>query len=96
VYKKKNVIKYEIGKTVDFNWEKGTEHLTSKIESFNEEKQSYLIRVGEILYVGVKECDIVNEAADFKHKLIEKKIEIANAALKMINAQWGNGSNPSR
>ena len=94
-------MKYEIGKTVDFNWEiwdyycntdlqyEGTERLTGKIESYDEEKQSYSIRVGEILYEGVKEYDIINKAAEFKHKLIEKKIEIANAALKMRDAQWG-------
>jgi hypothetical protein len=75
VYKKENVMKYEIGKIVDFNWEiweyycntdlryEGTERLTGKIESYDEERQFYSIRVGEILYQGVKEHDIINKAA---------------------------------
>lgn len=89
-----NIMKYEIGKTVDFKleiWDYycNTERLTGKIESYNEEKQTYSIRVGEILYKGVKECDIVNKAAEFKHNLIDKKIEIADVALKMRDAQWG-------
>jgi hypothetical protein len=69
-------MKYEIGKTVDFNWEiweyysntdlqyEGTERLSGKIESYDEEKNTYSIRVGEILYEGVKECDIVNKLID--------------------------------
>lgn len=66
-------MKYKIGETVDFNWEiwdyyyntdlqyEGTERLTGKIESYNEGEKTYSIRVGEILYEGVKECDIVNK-----------------------------------
>ena len=94
-------MKYEIGKTVDFNWEiwdyncntdlqyEGTERLTGKIESYDEEKQSYSIRVGEHLYQGVKEHEIINKAAEFKHNLTEMKIKIANAALKMRDALFG-------
>ena len=94
-------MKYEIGKTVDFNWEiwdyycntdlqyEGTERLTGKIESYDEEKQSYSIRVGEHLYQGVKEHEIINKAAEFKHNLTDMKIKIANAALKMRDALWG-------
>ena len=94
-------MKYEIGKTVDFNWEiwdyycntdlqyEGTERLTGKIESYDEEKQSYSIRVGEHLYQGVKEHEIINKAAEFKHNLTDMKIKIANAALKMRDALFG-------
>ena len=91
-------MKYEIGKTVDFNWEiweyycntdlqyEGTERLTGKIESYDEEKNSYSIRVGDVLYQGVKEHEIINKAAEFKHNLTDMKIKIANAALKMRDA----------
>lgn len=94
-------MKYEIGKTVDFNWEiweyycntdlqyEGTERLTGKIESYDEEKQSYSIRIGEHSYQGVKEHEIINKAAEFKHNLIDKKIEIADIALKMRDALCG-------
>lgn len=90
-------MKYEIGKTVDFNWEyycntdlqyEGTERLTGKIESYNEETGNYSIDVNGTLYT-VKEDEIIDNAAEFKHKLIDKKIEIANAALKMRDALWG-------
>ena len=93
-------MKYEIGKTVDFNWEiweyycntdlqyEGTERLTGKIESYNEETRNYSIDVNGTLYT-VKEDEIIDNAAEFKHKLIDKKIEIANAALKMRDALWG-------
>ena len=99
--KKENVMKYEIGKTVDFNWEiweyycntdlqyEGTERFTGKIESYDEEKNSYSIRVGDILYQGVKEHEIINKAAEFKHNLTDMKIKIANAALKMRDALFG-------
>lgn len=87
-------MKYEIGKTVDFNWEiweyyyntdlqyEGTERLTGKIESYDEEKNSYSIRVGDILYQGVKEHEIINKAAEFKHNLTDMKIKIADVVLK--------------
>ena len=93
-------MKYEIGKTVDFNWEiweyycntdlqyEGTERLTGKIESYNEETGNYSIDVNGTLYT-VKEDEIIDNAAEFKHNLIDKKIEIANAALKMRDALWG-------
>ena len=93
-------MKYEIGKTVDFNWEiweyycntdlqyEGTERLTGKIESYNEETGNYSIDVNGTLYT-VKEDEIIDNAAEFKHNLIDKKIEIADIALKMRNAQWG-------
>ena len=93
-------MKYEIGKTVDFNWEiweyycntdlqyEGTERLTGKIESYNEETGNYSIDVNGTLYT-VKEDEIIDNAAEFKHKLIDKKIEIANAALKMRDALFG-------
>lgn len=93
-------MKYKIGKTVDFNWEiweyyyntdlqyEGTERLTGKIESYNEETGNYSIDVNGTLYT-VKEDEIIDNAAEFKHKLIDKKIEIANAALKMRDALWG-------
>ena len=67
----------------------GTERLTGKIESYDEEKQSYSIRVGEHLYQGVKEHEIINKAAEFKHNLTDMKIKIANAALKMRDALFG-------
>ena len=94
-------MKYEIGKTVDFNWEiwdyycntdlqyEGTERFSGKIESYDEEKQTYSIRVGEHLYQGVKEHEIINKAAEFKHNLTDMKIKIANAALKMRDALFG-------
>lgn len=93
-------MKYEIGKTVDFNWEiyeyycntdlqyEGTERLTGKIESYNEETGNYSIDVNGTLYT-VKEDEIIDNAAEFKHNLIDKKIEIADVALKMRDALWG-------
>ncbi len=93
-------MKYKIGQVVDFNWDiysyysntdleyEGIERLTGKIESYNEETGNYSIDVNGTLYT-VKEDEIINKASEFNHKLIEKKIEIANAALKMRNAQWG-------
>ena len=93
-------MKYEIGKTVDFNWEiwdyyyntdlqyEGTERLTGKIESYNEETGNYSINVNGTLYT-VKEDEIIDNAAEFKHNLIDKKIEIADVALKMRDALWG-------
>ena len=92
-------MKYKIGETVDFNWEiwdyyyntdlqyEGTERLTGKIESYNEEKGSYGIMVGDVLYT-VKEEEIINKAAEFRKNLIDMKIKIANAALRMRNALW--------
>lgn len=93
-------MKYEIGKTVDFNWEiwdyycntdlqyEGTERLTGKIESYNEETGNYSIDVNGTLYT-VKEDEIIDKAAEFKHNLTDMKIKIANAALKMRNALFG-------
>ena len=93
-------MKYKIGQTVDFNWEiwdyycntdlqyEGTERLTGKIESYDEENNYYGIMVGDILYT-VKEHEIINNAAEFKHNLTDMKIKIANAALKMRDALFG-------
>lgn len=93
-------MRYKIGQKVEFDWDnygyyyntdleyEGTERLTGKIESYDEEKKSYSIRVGDILYPVVKEYKIVDKAAEFKHNLNDAKIKIANAALKMRNARY--------
>ena len=93
-------MKYSIGKTVDFLWDnydyycntdlvyEGTDRLTGKIESYNEEKNSYGILVGDVLYT-VKEDEIIDKAAEFKQQLMDMKIKIANAALKMRDALYG-------
>ena len=93
-------MKYAIGEIVDFIWDKysyyynidliyeGEERLTGKIESFDEDKKLYSIDVNDVLYL-VEEEKIINKAAEFKHNLIDKKIEIANAALKMRDALLG-------
>jgi hypothetical protein len=93
-------MKYKIGETVDFNWAiwdyyyntdlqyEGTERLTGKIKSYNEETRNYSIDVNGTLYT-VKEDEIINKAAEFKHNLTDMKIKIANAALKMRDALFG-------
>jgi hypothetical protein len=93
-------MRYKIGETVDFIWDKynyyynidliyeGEERLTGKIESFNEEKKLYFIDVNDVLYP-VEEEKIINKAAEFKHNLTDIKIKIANAALKMRDALLG-------
>ena len=95
-------MKYKIGKTVDFNWEiwdyyyntdaqyEGTERLNGNIESYDEEKKTYSIRVGDILYQGVKEYEIVNKADEFKKNFTDIKIKIADAVLKIRNTLLGN------
>lgn len=57
-------------------------------KTVNEETGNYSIDVNGTLYT-VKEDEIIDNAAEFKHRLIDKKIEIANAALKMRDALWG-------
>ena len=44
--------------------------------------------VGDVLYT-VKEEEIIDKAAEFKQQLINMKIKIANAALKMRDALYG-------
>lgn len=93
-------MKYSIGDKVDFLWDnydyyyntdivyEGTDRLSGKIESYNEEKNSYGIIVGDTIYT-VKEENIINKTAEFKKYLIVLKIKIANAALKMRDALYG-------
>ena len=93
-------MKYKVGQKVDFLWDnydyycntdlvyEGTERLSGEIESCNEEKNSYGIMVGDVLYT-VKEEEIINKDAEFKKHLDDMKIKIANAALKMRDALYG-------
>ena len=93
-------MKYSIGEEIDFLWDsysyyyntdlvyEGTKRLSGKIESYDEEKKSYCVMVGDVLYT-VKEDEIINKAAEFKHNLTDMKIKIANAALKMRDALFG-------
>lgn len=93
-------MEYTIGREVDFYYDfydyvnnvdleySHTEKLHGIVKHVNEENKSYTIEVNGIKY-DVKEELVVSKIAEYKEKLNAKKIEIANAALKMRDASYG-------